>query len=99
MGQGLNNDQRLDLAQKLEDIGRGGDPSEILGLKYKRGNSISDEKRRENLRLIFHWIEGAIDKELGLGMSLNKAMEKAASLSNKKNTPFKPIAYSSLKKA
>jgi len=99
-GKTLTKKQIAYLTIKFEELGEdGADANKILGLSYTQGRGEQDEVRRENLRFIFSWVMGAMDKESGLGYNTTKALQEAAKLSNKRGGPFKPLAYNSLRRA
>ena len=99
-GKPLTKKQITYLTIKFEELGEdGADANKILGLSYTQGRGEQDEVRRENLRFIFSWVMGAMDKESGLGYNTTKALQEAAKLSNKRGGPFKPLTYNSLRRA
>lgn len=63
-------------------IGNGEDANYVLGVKFGRGQSLSDAKQRQALSFIIMWIESAIQpvdgENPGLGYSVSEACEKAA---------------------
>lgn len=99
-GKPLTKEQITYLAIKFEELGREeADANQVLGLSYTQGRGQQDEVRRENLRFIFSWVMGAMDKESGLGYNTTKALQEAAKLSNKRGGSFKPLTYNSLRRA
>ncbi len=95
----LTQEQLNYLAKCFYAIGNGEDSNSVFGLSYDHGRSESDEKRRENLRLIFSWILVAIDNESGHGWTLKKALDEVASISVTKGSPFKPMSRNSIERA
>ncbi|MFP6825199.1 MAG: hypothetical protein VB977_03730 [Pseudohongiellaceae bacterium] len=76
-GKPLTKKQITYLTIKFEELGEdGADANKVLGLSYMRGRSKQDEIRRENLRFIFSWVMGVMDKELGHGYNTTKALQE-----------------------
>jgi hypothetical protein len=99
-GKPLTKKQITYLTIKFEELGEdGADANKVLGLSYMRGRSKQDEIRRENLRFIFSWVMGVMDKGLGHGYNTTKALQEAVKFSNKRGYPFKPLTYNSLRRA
>ena len=98
-GKGLTSEQTDYLAACFEAMGHGEDGNSVFGLSYNQGRSESDEKRRENLRLIFWWIVNAMDSEYGHGYTLKQALDEVAQLTQIKGVPFKPMDRASIESA
>ena len=98
-GTELTPSQRDYLASRFYAIGHGEDSNSVFGLSYTQGRSESDEKRRENLRLMFSWITTATDKKLGHGWTLKKAIDEAAALSATKGSLFNAKTRDAIERA
>ena len=98
-GKELTRRQRDYLASCFYAIGNGEDSNSVFGLSYVQGRSKTDEKRRENLRLMFSWIAAAIDPELGHGWTLKKALDEAAALCATKGSPFNARSREAIERA
>lgn len=103
-GESLSDAEKEYLGIVFTRVGEGGSADEILGLKYGRGRSKTDDDARANLGMIFMWISNAIDPDMSVHQTepfgVEDAIKKAAELSADPNCPFfKPIGYSSLRKA
>ena len=99
VGNDLTPEQRAYLVACFRAMGRGEDGNSVFGLSYTKGRSESDEKRRENLRLMFSWIAGAIDPAGGSPWTLKEALDRAAEISNTKGSPFRPMTRRALERA
>ena len=95
----LTQEQLNYLARCFYAIGNGEDSNSVFGLSYNQGRSEADEKRRENLRLMFSWISAAIDQEFGHGWTLRKAIDEAAALSVTKGSPFRAKTRDAIERA
>jgi hypothetical protein len=77
----LSNEEREFLVNVFSRIANGEDANEVLGVKFGRGKSLSDAKKRQALSFIIHWIECAIkpvDSDTpGLGYTVSEACIKA----------------------
>ena len=75
------------LANLFERVANGEDANEVMGVKFGRGNSLSDAKKRQAISCIIHWIECAIqptDTEIpGLGYSVSQACSEAVPMLRK----------------
>ena len=108
-GTNLDQKQRAWIAKRFEDIGEGADANDVFGLTYDAGQSEVDEKRRENLRLIFSWILAAITLDTTIPVNQRKnckpvlkigeALKEASELSKERGGLFKPIELSTLRAA
>jgi hypothetical protein len=98
-GKELTPSQRDYLVSRFSAIGHGEDGNSVFGLSYTQGRSESDEKRRENLRLIFSWISAAIDQEFGHGWTLKKAIDEAAALSATIGSTFRAKTRDAIERA
>lgn len=80
----LTTEERKYLANVFNRIANDEDANEVLGVKFGRGNTIADAKKRQALSFIIHWVECAIqpaDGDLpGLGYSVTQACDEAAPL-------------------
>jgi hypothetical protein len=69
------------LANVFSRFADGEDANEVLGLKFGRGNSMADAKKRQALSFIIHWIECAtqpFDGDIpGLGYTVSEACHEA----------------------
>ena len=81
------------LADVFERIGNGEDPSDVLGIKFKRGSSAKDAQARQKISLALHWVANAIlsEAEGGLGYTLERAFEEV-------ENHFPDFSYELLKK-
>ena len=113
-GEPLHEEIRDDLVRAFEEIAAGASADEAFNLKNTRGHSERDERHKENLTRIFHWVLSAIDKDEGHGLNQSQALLAASSLSRDEDWThpktkqvfpatvkgyFKPITYESLRKA
>ena len=99
-GRDLTKAEKDYLADCFKNIGLGLDANQALGLKYSKGQSITDEDRRINLKFIFSYVSALIEKEPeGFGLSVADALGKASSYSKIPGCPFKAIEYESLRRA
>jgi hypothetical protein len=77
----LSNEEYDYLANAFMQIADGEDANQVLGVKFGRGNSLSDGKKRQALSVTIHWIECAIQPAdgpiPGLGYSVSKACSEA----------------------
>ena len=76
----LTCEQFSHLALVFEEILKGVDANEALGLKYKRGNKEADAIARNKISFVLHWVACARQpkQEDGLGLTIEKACEAAA---------------------
>jgi len=81
-GRYINRKNRDFLARFFEDVGNGESADLLLGLKRSRGQKEKDEKYKEDLAFIFHWVHGVMDEETGFGLNLTQALEAAISVMN-----------------
>jgi hypothetical protein len=83
----LSDEEQEYLANVFYRIAEGEDANEVLGVKFGKGNSLSDAKKRQALSFIIHWIECAIqpiDAEIpGLGYDISQACNEAAPILRK----------------
>ena len=83
----LSDEEQGYLANVFDRISDGEDANEVLGVKFGKGNSLSDAKKRQALSFIIHWIESAIqpvDAEIpGLGYDVSQACNEAAPILRK----------------
>ena len=103
-GESLSHEERSYLGIVLARIGDGDSADEVLGLKYAQGRRKTSDDARANLGMIFMWISNAIDPDMSVHQTqpygVDDAIRKAAQLSADPGYPlFKPISYSSLRKA
>lgn len=77
----LSDEERTYLANVFDRIADGEDANEVLGVKFGRGKSLSDARKRQAISFIIHWIECAIepvDSEVpGLGYTVSEACIEA----------------------
>ena len=77
----LSNEEHEYLSNIFSRIADGEDANEVLGVKFGRGKSLSDARKRQALSFIIHWIECAIepvDSDMpGLGYSVSEACIQA----------------------
>lgn len=81
-GRPINRKNRDFLARFFEGVGNGESADLLLGLKRSRGQKEKDEKYKEDLARIFHWVRGAMNEETGYGLNLTQALEAAVSVTN-----------------
>ena len=81
-GRPINHKNRDFLARFFEGVGNGESADLLLGLKRSRGQKEKDEKYKEELALIFHWVRGLMNPETGYGLNLSQALEAAVSVMN-----------------
>ena len=81
-GRPINRKNRDFLARFFEGVGNGASADLLLGLKRSRGQKDKDEKYKEELARIFHWVRGAMNEETGYGLNLTQALEAAVSVMN-----------------
>jgi len=83
----LSNEEHEYLANVFDRIAEGEDANEVLGVKFGKGNSLSDAKKRQALSFIIHWIECAIqpvDAEIpGHGYDVSQACNEAVPILRK----------------
>jgi hypothetical protein len=84
----LTNEEYDFLTKVFSRFAAGEDANEVLGLKFGKGNSLTDAKRRQALSFIIQWIECAVqpvDGEFpGLGYTVSEACVLAVPLLQKR---------------
>lgn len=86
-GTPLSDEERTYLANVFGRIADGEDANEVLGVKFGRGKSLSDARKRQAISFIIHWIECAIQPVNsaipGLGYDVSEACNEAAPILRK----------------
>lgn len=73
----ISEDEKRWLSAALIAISEGAEATEVLGMKYGRGQKKTDSDARTKHSQIFHWVACAMDSDTGHGYSLERALEES----------------------